>query len=61
MAESYEPEITINGITLTTNQAMTVRVAVSQFDPDCGDDEHGKHMTAAYKAALHGIFKAMFL
>lgn len=27
---------------------MTVRVAISSFDPDCGDDAHGVAMTKAY-------------
>ena len=51
----YEAEITINGITLTLAQSMTVRVAVSSFlmslqESGLGDDEHGKTMTASYLA-----------
>lgn len=45
-----EPTITINGHTLTSAQAMAVRIAISSFhtemgDPDAlGDDKHGKQM-----------------
>lgn len=51
-----EPTITINGTTLTTGQAMTLRVALGSFlmslsgENPLGDDEHGKAMTAAYQA-----------
>jgi len=42
-----EPDITINGITLKTNQAMTIRVAIENFNLDLrenglGDDGNGK-------------------
>ena len=56
-----EPTITINGVTLSQGQAMTVRVALSAFAMDLrdglGDDEHGKAMTAAYRARLSEILK----
>lgn len=53
--EWQEPRIVINGVPLTTAQAMLVRVALSGFDPDCGDDEHGRLMTAAYRARLSEV------
>jgi len=47
-----EPIITINGVTLHTGYAMTVRVALESFaidlrDHGLGNDEHGRHMTQA--------------
>lgn len=54
-----EPEITINGVQLTVAQAMTVRVAVSSFEPDCGDDEHGVAMTRAYQERAREVFRIM--
>lgn len=53
--EWQEPSITINGTPLSKGQAMLVRVALSGFDPDCGDDEHGRLMTAAYRARLSEV------
>lgn len=37
-----EPEIQINGITLTYAQAMSVRVAVTSFRWDLSNSEHRK-------------------
>lgn len=54
-----EPEITINGVQLTTAQAMAVRVAISSFDMDCGDDEHGRAMSKAYADRLNEVFRIM--
>lgn len=59
-----EPTIIINGVTLTSAQAMTVRVALGSFSMDMnadglGDDKHGKAMTAGYKARLAEIFEVM--
>lgn len=56
---SKEPDITINGIRLTEAQAMLVRVAVSGFDPDCGDDAHGEYMTKAYTKLRREVFLIM--
>ena len=56
---SDEPEITINGMRLTNAQAMAVRVAVSSFDADCGDDDHGRAMTKAYTERLNEVFRIM--
>ena len=56
---SDEPEIVINGVRLSSQQAMAVRVAVSAFDPDCGDDEHGIIMTKAYTDRLTEVFRVM--
>ena len=57
-----EPRITIDGIVLTTGQAMTVRVALASFTLDVkvgrlGSDEHG--VAAAYKARLEEILKLL--
>ena len=59
-----EPRITIDGIVLTTGQAMTVRVALASFTLDVkvgrlGSDEHGVAVTAAYKARLEEILKLL--
>lgn len=48
-----EATVTINGITLTTAESMTLRVAIASFLTDLsanglGDDEHGKFMKDAY-------------
>jgi len=60
-----EPNIIINGHTLTPAQAMAVRVAVSTFyaemsDPDAlGDSEHGKAMATAYHQRLEEVLKCL--
>jgi hypothetical protein len=58
-----EPRITINGSLLTNAQAMTVRVALGSFamslESGLGDDEHGRAMTAGYKARLNEIYGFM--
>lgn len=60
-----EPEITINGTTLSFGQAMTLRVAVGNFliqvqDPDgLGDDEAGRSIAKGYKARLGEIAQLM--
>jgi hypothetical protein len=62
-----EPAITINGVALTTAQAMTVRVALGSFAlslqaaDSLGEDEHGKAMTKGYNGALREIFRLMAL
>lgn len=55
-----EPIITINGVSLTIAQAMTVRVAIQSLAmslEQCGlgDDEHGRKMTEGYLGAINGI------
>jgi hypothetical protein len=61
-----EPHITINGVTLSDAQAMTVRVALESFvsslaDPDgLGDDDHGHAMTSSYLARVVEIRRAMY-
>ena len=57
-----EPAITVNGVRLTTGQAMTVRVALSHFALDLkedglGDDDHGLKMVEGYQGALAEIYK----
>jgi hypothetical protein len=60
-----EPEIRINGIALTTAQAMSVRVAVSSFfmelsDEDAlGEDDSGKSIREGYSKALSDVLKLM--
>ena len=51
-----EPAITINGIPLTTGQAMTVRVACSHFFMSL---EPSEKIDTAYKARLEEVFKMM--
>jgi len=62
---STEPTITINGVVLTTGEAMTMRVALEAFATDLlehglGDDEHGRAMTESYIAAIRTIRLKMF-
>lgn len=64
MSLGDEPDITINGVKLTTAEAMTVRVALSSLMMNMvrdglGDDETGKAICDGYKRAMDGIFKAM--
>jgi len=61
-----EPAITINGVPLSEGQAMTVRVACTDYqfrlmhEPDaCGTDEHGLRMHAAYSERLHEVLTLM--
>lgn len=54
-----EADVTINGHRLTGGQVMTLRVALSAFDPDCGDDEHGKRMTQQYKEKQAELLKML--
>lgn len=56
---SDEPEIIINGQRLTPAQAMTVRVALSSFEPHCGDDEQGIAMAKAYTDRASEVFRIM--
>lgn len=60
----HEPVITINGATLHTGHAMTVRVALENFAIDLqnnglGDDEHGQRMTRHYLTAIQAIREIM--
>lgn len=56
-----EPIITINGVTLSQGQAMTVRVLLTNAeaamlaDDALGDDEHARRMTKAYADRLGEI------
>ena len=65
MSEPTEPDITINGVHLTTAEAMTVRVALGAFAMDLenenalGDDGHGHAMRDGYRAAIRDIFALM--
>lgn len=58
-----EPDVTINGTSLTFGQSMALRVAVSTFlmslsEPDAlGDDEAGRGIAAGYKQRLSEIAK----
>lgn len=55
--EFHEAHVVINGRPLTVGQVMTLRIALSAFDPDCGDDEHGRFMTRHYTERQHEIFR----
>ena len=56
-----EPTITINGITLSQGQAMTLRVALQHFLMDMpkpnalGDDEVGQSIANGYKTTAQQI------
>lgn len=60
-----EANITINGVPLSTGQAMAVRVAVGSFyaemkDPTVlGDDEHGRAMTIGYRERLLEVLRLL--
>jgi hypothetical protein len=54
-----EPEIVINGVKLTSAQAMTVRVALSAADWDCGADELSQQLSAGYRARAREVFEIM--
>jgi hypothetical protein len=63
--KTEEPEIIINGDTLTNGEAMTIRVALESFAADLhrdglGDDAHGKRMTEGYLRAIENIRRSMF-
>ncbi|MCK9459496.1 MAG: hypothetical protein M0R80_07650 [Proteobacteria bacterium] len=57
------PKITINGVELTTGQAMTIHVALQSFaeylQPQdvLGDDDHGKFMRDGYLNGIQEINK----
>ena len=60
-----EPTIIIGNTMLHEGQAMAVRVALNNFlidlrDEDgLGDDEHGRAMTAAYRARIVEVLQMM--
>jgi hypothetical protein len=65
MTTFNEPEIIINGMRLSSAQAMAVRVAVTSYhgemsDPVAlGDDDHGRAMTKAYRERLSEVLRQM--
>ncbi len=61
-----EPQIIINGQTLSNAQAMTMRVAISCFFTEhknnptlLGSDEHGLAMTQLYAKRAEEVLKIM--
>jgi hypothetical protein len=60
-----EPTITVNGVTLTEAEAISVRVAVSSFLGEMqgpnplGNDAHGIFMAAAYTRTLTEVERLM--
>jgi hypothetical protein len=56
-----EPTIIVNGHALTSAQAMAVRVAVSSFNYELGDDNHGQTMAIAYREKLTEVLRMMQL
>lgn len=59
MPTDRESIITVNGVTLTEAQSLTVRVAVQILASLCeeglGEDEHGKAMAKGYLIAIREI------
>lgn len=60
-----EPDITINGTTISLGMSMTVRVAIESFASDLnhnglGDDELGVDMTKGYLANIAKIRELIF-
>lgn len=60
-----EPVISINGVSLNSAQAMTVRVAIENFSMDLktsglGTDELGMAITNGYLRNIEGIRKVMY-
>ena len=58
--EFKEAGITVNGVTLTVGQSMTIRVALHHFASDLyqdglGDDDHGRKMTEQYQSRTSEI------
>ena len=56
---SAEPFVTVNGTPLNTAQSGALRVALTQFEPDCGDDDLGRQMTADYRRLKHEVLELM--
>lgn len=60
-----EADIIINETPLSVGQAMSLRVAATNFfeqmaDPDAlGDDEHGRRMTELYRLRLGEVLKLL--
>lgn len=59
-----EPEISINGHSLTEGQAMTIRVAIQTFainlqSDGLGNDEMAKNICASYLANIDQINRLM--
>lgn len=59
-----EPAMTINGVPLTTAQAMTVRVALGAFAMDLqngglGNDQTGHEITQGYLTAISQLHRLM--
>jgi hypothetical protein len=62
-----EADVTINGVVLTFEESMTLRVALESFvasgvtEPDgLGDDDVGRGIAEGYRVAVDGIRKAMY-
>lgn len=61
-----EPTFVVNGTTLNTSEAMTLRVALTDFllqletGTPCGADEHGRMMQAGYLNHGRAILALMF-
>jgi hypothetical protein len=59
-----EPQITINGTTLTVGQSIAVRVAISSFilemkNNGLGDYQHGEEMAKLYLARAGEVQEMM--
>ena len=59
-----EAQITVNGVELSSGQAMVVRVALSAFlmhlqEDGLGQDELGHELASAYRARASEVLKAL--
>jgi len=48
-------EIIINGQRCSSGEVLTIHTAIESFNPDCGNDSHGKKMALAYLKNINDI------
>jgi hypothetical protein len=66
MTGVVEPEIIINGVTMSFSQSMTIRVALESFASEMwqpgalGDDDHGVTMARLYGKSVDSIRPALY-
>ncbi len=65
MSRTDEPQIVINGVTLTTAQAMTMRCALEHlaaglYEDRLGGDRTGRAIAAGYMRAIEEIRRVMY-
>jgi len=61
-----EADITVEGVRLSFGQSLALRVAATDFFNQmsdsviaCGEDEHGRRMTQAYRTRLSEVLRLM--